>query len=264
MFSDFKSKLKTALKRLISPQLITKIRTETSSTPTPLDRKTIATLYLDGHGIEIGALHNPLPLPVTAQVKYVDCMTVSELKSHYPELGDVPFVEPDILDNGETLERIANASQDFVIANHFIEHCQDPIRTFQSMLRVLKPNGILYLGIPDKRYTFDEHRPVTPITHLLQDHDEGPEQSRESHYIECIKFSWLKYTNADEGRDDPRVGEMARQFMARNYSIHFHVWTQTEILELIVTLKKTFNLAFEVELFLKHQDEMILIIRKNS
>ena len=136
--------------------------------PPSFDRRSVADHYLKGKGIEIGALHNPLNVPDTIRVQYVDRMSVADLKKHYPELSDLPLVEVDILDDGEELTRIPSASQDFVIANHFIEHCQNPIKTIQSMLRVLKPTGILYLGIPDKRYTFDVHRPLTTIRPSLK------------------------------------------------------------------------------------------------
>jgi predicted SAM-dependent methyltransferase len=47
----------------------------------------------------------------------------------YPELKSRKFIEPDIIDDGEKLSRIEDASQDFIIANHFLEHCEDPIGT---------------------------------------------------------------------------------------------------------------------------------------
>src|SRR5262245_50309382 len=92
-----------------------------------LDRETIANLYLSGEGIEIGALHNPLPLPPSARVRYVDRMDLAELRKQYPELGSKKLVPVDIVDEGERLGRVPDASQQFVIANHFLEHCQDPI-----------------------------------------------------------------------------------------------------------------------------------------
>lgn len=234
-----------------------------STSPPQFDRKSVADYYLAGQGIEIGALHNPLQVPATAHVKYVDRITAEELRRHYPELADLPLVEIDILDDGETLNRIADDSQDFVIANHFIEHCQNPIQTLKSIFRVLKPNGVLYMGIPDKRYTFDVHRPITSIEHLLQDYHEGPAWSKEQHFMEYAKHAWMGHTLEDEAVDEPLVMEIASQFMEMDYSIHFHAWTQTEILELLVTLKRTLNVSFEVELFLKRQEEMILVLRKS-
>lgn len=229
------------------------------------DRRGVAThYYLKGNGIEIGALHNPLNVSGKATVRYVDRMTVTDLKVHYPEQKDLPLVNVDIVEDGETLTSIPSASQDFVIANHFLEHCQNPIKTMHSMLRVLKPEGILYLGIPDKRYTFDVHRPITDIDHLLKDYREGAEWSRKQHFLEWAKFPTLGYTSENDGLDDPRIEAEATRFMEQDYSIHYHVWTQTEILELLVTLQRTLHFAFNVELFLKNKDEMVLVLRKHA
>ena len=79
-------------------------------------------------------------------------------------------------------------SQDFIIANHFIEHTEDPIGTIKRFLTVLRPQGILYMAVPDKRFTFDLERPLTSLEHLLRDHTEGPEWSRESHFREWAQF----------------------------------------------------------------------------
>src|ERR1700759_1830786 len=93
-----------------------------------LDRKFLSYQYISGHGIEIGALHAPLPVnKKKAVVKYVDRMNEEDLRAHYPELKDFKLVPIDYIANGEHLESIQDASQDFVIANHFIEHCQDTI-----------------------------------------------------------------------------------------------------------------------------------------
>ena len=85
-----------------------------------LNRGAIADIYIKGAGIEIGALHSPLPVPKQAKVKYVDRMSVADLRKHYPEKKTSNLVAVDIVDNGETLAMLANDSQDFVIANHFL------------------------------------------------------------------------------------------------------------------------------------------------
>ena len=105
-------------------------------------------------------------------------MTAPQLRQHYPELSQVDLVNVDIVDDGESLATISDGSMDFVVANHFIEHCQDPIRALTNHFRVLKTGGILFLALPDKRFTFDKDRPVTPNAHLYQDHEIGPAQSR--------------------------------------------------------------------------------------
>jgi SAM-dependent methyltransferase len=217
-------------------------------------RAWIAALYLQGHGLEVGALHSPLPVPPTAHVTYVDRMTVADLRQQYPELKDHALTEPDIITNGEQLTGIADDSQDFVIASHFLEHCQDPIGALASMLRVTRANGIIYLAVPDKRYTFDRSRPLTPFAHLVRDHTEGPAASREAHFEE-----WATLTEDENIR-----GRSGSELMAIDYSIHFHVWTQAEMLELFARLKTDYDFPFEVEAIVKNGMELIAILRKHA
>lgn len=220
-----------------------------------LRRKTIARVFLRGEGIEIGALHNPLKVPPAARVKYVDRMGLADLHREYPELAGKTLVNVDIQDDGETLATLRDATQDFVIANHFVEHCEDPIRALSNMLRVLRPAGVLYVAIPDKRYTFDKDRPVTPIEHLLRDYEEGPAWSRRQHFEE-----WTRLVNkvADAGEAAREVDEL----MAKRAPIHFHVWTQAEMLEMMATLRRM--RASDIELMFKRDNEVIFVLRKGA
>ena len=147
-------------------------------------RDYLAIKYLRGSGIEIGALGSPLPVPYGAQVKYVDRLSVKDLRSEYPQLKNSAFVEVDIIDDGQTLTKVPSDSCDFVIANHFLEHCENPLGALVTFLRVLKRKGVLYMAVPDKRCTFDEGRPVTALQHIVKDYQEGPAWSRQQHFKE--------------------------------------------------------------------------------
>jgi predicted SAM-dependent methyltransferase len=218
------------------------------------DRIAVAEKFLAGAGIEIGALHSPLQLPPDAKARYVDRMTVPDLRRQYPELSALKLVDIDIIDDGETLDSIEDATQDFVIANHFIEHCQNPLLALKNMLRVLKPGGILYLAIPDKRFTFDVDRPVTSFEHIFRDYEEGPAGSRTQHFEEWA----MLVDKVGEGE----VMNHAGKLMAIDYSIHFHVWSQAEMFEWIAASQKIPGFTFDVELFLKNPGECIWVLRK--
>jgi SAM-dependent methyltransferase len=219
-----------------------------------LTRRVIARLYLRGHGIEIGALSHPLKVPRSAKVKYVDRMSVPELRKAYPELDSVSVVEVDVVDDGERLACFEDATLDFVIANHFLEHCENPIGAVRNMLRVLKNEGVLYLAIPDKRLTFDIDRPVTSLEHLIEDDRNGPAWSRRQHYEEYTRL-------VDKVQGDEAERHTAR-LMDRRYSIHFHVWTETEMLEFVLALKRMLEFDFAIELVLRHANEVIFVLRK--
>lgn len=218
-------------------------------------RAAISHQYIQGDGIEIGALHSPLSVPSNAHVKYVDRGSVESLRAQYPELNQVALVEVDIIDDGERLENIPDNSQDFVIANHFLEHCQNPILTIQNMLRVLHQGGILYMAVPDKRYTFDALRPVTDLEHLLKEYHTGTSWSEKQHYEE-----WVKYV--DKVEEVAEIKEQAKYLLNKQYSIHFHVWTPEALQELILILKIQLNFKFEITVFIQNFEEMIFILTK--
>lgn len=217
-------------------------------------RDRVAQQYISGDGIEVGALHGPLPVPPTAKVRYLDRLPVSELRIHYPELAQHQLVDVDIIDDGETLCSIADCSLDFVIANHTIEHCQNPIGTIEQNLRVLKSGGVLYMAVPDKRYTFDCDRPLTPLDHLIGDYTDGPEWSKKGHYEEWVKLVQKAPKN--------EVEERVQYLLGIDYSIHFHVWEQKSFIELLLYCQQKLNLPFDLELIQKNEGEFICILRK--
>jgi predicted SAM-dependent methyltransferase len=225
-----------------------------------VSRETLALAYLSGSGLEIGALQNPLKVPPTASVKYVDRLSRDDLRLQYPELQGCPLVEVDLIDEGERLNTIADGSQDFVIANHFLEHCQDPIEALGNMIRVLRSGGIAYLAVPDKRFTFDRDRPTTSLDHLLRDHEEGPEWSKETHFLE-----WVRFVEPTFGRvypTDAAVSTRVRQLMEMDYSIHFHNWTTAEFTELLGHCIGTLHFPIFMEVFVSMGHEMICILKR--
>jgi len=188
-------------------------------------RRRLAWEVLRGRGVEIGALHSPFPLPPEAAAVYVDRMPVAQLRLHYAELGDAPLVPVDVVDDAETLATFASASQDFLIASHLLEHCEDPIGALLTWLRVVRPGGVVVLAVPDRRFTFDRDRPPTALSHVVRDHRDGPQGSREEHYLE-----WAR---AVEGRTGDDARARAEELRRARYSIHYHVWDHDALAELL-------------------------------
>ncbi len=123
------------------------------------------------------------------------------------------------------------------------------------MLRVLKSNGVLYLALPDKRFTFDRDRPVTPYEHLQRDYFESPGWSEESHYTE-----WIRCVGKVE--DAAELKRRAAAIRSKGDNIHFHVWTQREMIDLILNLRRDFNFPIEIETMTKNSQEMVIVLRK--
>lgn len=227
------------------------------ATSGPLDREAIARLYLRGRGIEIGALHQPLAIPPGVEVKYLDRLTTAEQRRHYPELASDRLVEPDIIDDGERLDSIADGSLDFIVACHFLEHCQNPIGAIENFLRVLREEGVILLAVPDMRDTFDRDRTATTLDHLLRDYREGPQWSRRQHFEE-----WVRIVNKVD--DEAWAKNRIEHYMAMDYSIHYHAWTEADLMELMVALRRDLTFPFELELMARIEDECAFVLRKRS
>jgi glycosyltransferase involved in cell wall biosynthesis len=133
-----------------------------------LDRVQKALFMIDknGLGLEIGPSHNPLaPKKQGFNVHVLDHASAEDLKAKYKG-HDIVFdniEEVDFVWKGEPLHESVGKEEcyDWVIASHVIEHTPDMITFLQECERLLKPNGILSLVIPDKRYCFDYFNPVT-------------------------------------------------------------------------------------------------------
>jgi predicted SAM-dependent methyltransferase len=216
-------------------------------------REQIAARHLRGAGLEIGALHLPLGVPAGVIVRYVDGWTATQLRAQYPELADWRIVETDILDDATRLATIPDASQDFVIANHFLEHAEDPIGALGVMLRVTRPGGIVFLVVPDKRHSFDHRRPVTTLEHLARDHAEGPEWSRAAHYAEFARLV--------EGVDEADLDAHVAAKLDEHPHIHFHVFTYATLVGFLAATSP--ELGFEIVETTRRRYESIVVLRRS-
>ena len=197
----------------------------------------------------------PLRVPPQARVRYVDHAGADELREIYAwelHIHGWPLVPPDVIDDGERLTKFEDASLDFVIANHMLEHVEDPIAALDHFLRVLRPGGILFLTLPDARYTFDGRRTRTTLEHLLRDHQEGPQVSRREHYEDIARIIDCVPEEQVAARADEIAADRARH--------HYHVWELETFLDLLFEL----GLPVDVEAAQVTELEFAVILRKNA
>lgn len=215
-------------------------------------REDLARRYLRGRGIEIGAMHRPLRMPLGARVRYVDVMTRDELLAFHGPANDFPagwVMETDIIDDGQHLRTFADESVDFIVANHMLEHTEDPIGALEAFLRVVRVGGVLFLVLPDARHSFDALRARTSIGHLVRDHVEGPEISRADHHREWAAVECLTGEAAER-----RAEQLAREEAHH----HFHVWELETFLALLLAL----DLSMTIEHAGMNGDEFAVIVRR--
>lgn len=219
-------------------------------------RRRVAVTWLSGNGIEIGALNSPLPVPTAVRVTYLDRMNNKELLCQYPELSEKLLVPVDLVDDGETLPTIADGSQDFIIANHLLEHCENPIGALKAWLRVLKTGGIAYIAVPDKRFTFDFRRKTTDWAHVYRDYRMGPERPRKLHYMDWVK----NIMELDDGDADAACAHIEQM----RHSIHFHTWSGKSLRDYFISCRKILGFPFSMQEFIRNGSEVIIILKKTA
>jgi SAM-dependent methyltransferase len=218
-------------------------------------RKQLSEKYLSDQGIEIGALHYAMPVAPGVRVRYVDRFPVSGLREQYPNLSEFELVPVDVVDDGERLGCFENGSLDFIIANHMLEHCENPLGTMRRHLRKVRKGGVLYYAIPDRRFSFDVDRKLTSFVHLLIDDNISTRVSRKRHFLEYAR-------NVHKLKDPQEARVGAQQLMDRNFSIHFHVWDEESFARFLRQARIYLGGKFRVEHYGRNDTEVIAILRK--
>jgi SAM-dependent methyltransferase len=182
----------------------------------------LAHLYCKGNGVELGAAaHNPFNLPgsinvapFSDQVDHVDYRDFMLYRGEQVKLCG-HYAKIDLVGEAHAVP-VDDASQNYVISSHVVEHLPDLISAFEDWNRILKPGGIIFMIFPKRDVLpSDAARPVTPLSHFIEDYA-------------------LRRTVATHNSDAGIRG-------------HYHVFTLGSMLELIYWCNSNINLNWKVE-----------------
>lgn len=215
--------------------------------------------FTSGHGLEIGPLDSAITDKTVDDVRYVDIKDTVGLREHY---ADDPNVLLDLIPEvdfphyvGETYRDLATAAApgapyDWVIASHVIEHVPDVIGWLDQIAGLTVAGGALLLAVPDRRHSFDRHRPPTTVGQALEAHELGHTRpgTRALHDFASTALnvdSWeLAHMKEIPGRDrrvHPTLDE-ARRLVELNHAgqyvdCHVWLWSPTDFLQQIQELR---------------------------
>ena len=250
--------------------------TESVLFPSLSARKKMAFRYLHGTGLEIGALQHPLEAPPGVVVRYVDYVTREENIRRYPHLDASRIVITDHIDNGFELSTFHHNSQDFIIANHVLEHAPNPLQTLLNWNSVLKKNGILFITQPNGSKNFDQGRGITSLEHMIEDYEqvkngelEQFERNNREHYREFVEISITNLNKMRHRRPmtEKRKEEYLEKLVAeKSIDAHFHVFTKKSMQQLcnhlITTYAHDVSLVESVRSRFGH--EYVLVLKKQN
>ena len=145
---------------------------------------------LNGHGLEIGGPSRIFGkrglLPVYPSISALDNCNFGHETVWEGRLTEGPHFKFGTRIGSQFVSeafdlKVPDASYDFVLSSHMLEHSANPIRVLLEWLRVLKPGGHLLLVLPEARRTWDRHRPVTRLEHLLDDFRRSTPETDRTH-----------------------------------------------------------------------------------
>lgn len=166
-------------------------------------------LNLDGVGLEIGPSHDPLvPKSSGRKVEILDHLDQAGLIEKYRAHGvDISRIEPvDYVWTGGSLTECVGKTgyYDWIVASHVIEHTPDLIAFVTQCCQLLKPEGVLSLAVPDRRYTFDFYRWPSSTGDVLQAHVDKrtrhtPGQVYDAAANASVKNSAIAWSKGEKG-----------------------------------------------------------------
>jgi SAM-dependent methyltransferase len=145
------------------------------------------------------------------------------------------------------LRGLPDASYDFVLSSHSLEHTANPIKALKEWQRVARPGGAIIVILPHYQHFADHRRRPTPVGHMLEDYARGTDESDETHFEEIIELTDLNYMpplNRLHARitrlwgktsQHPAVG-IFDEWTRRNFThraSHHHVFDETNSRELL-------------------------------
>lgn len=176
-----------------------------------------------GRGIEVGPGKNPIC--ARDQAIFVDRFANN--------IDATPA--PDIISDAALIP-VGESTFDFLASSHMLEHHQDTLRVLYEWKRVLKPAATVFLILPHYARTFDKYRTITTLQHHICDYANLGDREDHSHFRE-IREGWSKVEDFEEqrARFEARWQMDTWDWAGRvkNGLIHYHVWTQNEVVDLL-------------------------------
>jgi SAM-dependent methyltransferase len=122
---------------------------------------------------------------------------------------------------------------DFLVSSHTLEHCPDTLRTLYEWKRVLRHEGVLFLVLPHGERTFDKGRQLTTLSHHIEDWEKQVGYDDSTHWMEFEKYSIPQYEHHWLSEARQGDGSIDFEYVVRNGHMHYHVWTQMEIVDVL-------------------------------
>ena len=195
-------------------------------------RNTIASPYIKGRGMEIGAGLNPMQLAGGTECIYFDKRGEKEVETLFG--APIDYKVHDISEVGQLFPKGA----DFLLANQVLEHSCDPIGTLIEWHSYVRDGGIIVLSLPNYQHCSDSKRLVPPFRHVLADHifQRGEDGFESREHLYSFLLGWFELMPSLKDHDARRLAEHCLSEGRRKgpQDFHWHAF-DTELAEKVIT-----------------------------
>jgi hypothetical protein len=213
-----------------------------------------------GRILEIGAFDNPtFRRELGDEVEYLDFFSredLIEMHRNNPRRNPAAAVVVDHVVKNADFSRKVSPGFDLIVAHHVIEHVPDIIFWFEQIEHLLAPSGMLFLSIPDRRYTFDFFRPVSLATQMIRVHGEHLQRPDVWQLTEAFYYHMKVDLPAIWQGNIPRkfvprftlteAHEMAKEKSATYTDAHCWVFTSESFVQCMEDLRSAGSFGFYV------------------
>ncbi len=135
-----------------------------------------------------------------------------------------------IIDEATELKSVEDSVYECVLASHCLEHVANPLRALSEWKRVLHADGFLLLILPHKEATFDWRRPITSLSHMVEDFRNGIGEDDLTHLPEILALHDLEKDQAAGSKEDFRKRCLQNH---SNRAMHHHVFDAATAVALV-------------------------------
>jgi len=149
------------------------------------------------------------------------------------EIDSIP--ETDYVVASNDYKQYVSDKFDYIIANHVLEHIPNLIQWLSMMAEMLNPDGVLFLALPDKKFTFDKYRPNTKLSHLLFEYYVGVQTISKEHMLEQAMFYDLEFVNKQMNISERLNRKRLEEVIAQDSHIgyHCHIFQSETVLDTV-------------------------------
>lgn len=222
-------------------------------------RDRVARKYLSGRGIELGAQQIPTSVSRDCSVEYVDVIPNDVLAERYG-LQATKLVPLSHIFDGSDLSVYGDDELDFVIANHVLEHFDDPVSGLCEWLRIVKTGGRIFITLPNYRCNcYDFERVPARLEHLELDYRDasGRPARNFQHYIEIA-------TTLYKSTDIEAMQQLAQEWTDTDNRQHYHVYDETTVKDVIYLAENAASVGLTMVegRFSRDEFEFLLVLEK--